>query len=118
MITSESIRARVRHLVIARRLLSELRSLAPKYREDAQSLEALIAMCEDSAPGSAEIDCPLCGATVKQVASATLSLALWQHVNWTCEKRAAPTVGAAPVPVAGEDAGGRTGAENMSNWQP
>ena len=32
------------------------------------------------------IDCPLCGETVKQVASATLSLALWQHVNWTCEK--------------------------------
>ncbi len=32
-----------------------------------------------------QIDCPLCGVTVKQVASATLSLALWQHVNWVCQ---------------------------------
>ncbi len=32
-----------------------------------------------------EVDCPLCGVTVRQVASATLSLALWQHVNWACE---------------------------------
>lgn len=31
------------------------------------------------------IDCPLCGESVKLVASATLSLALWQHVNWTCQ---------------------------------
>lgn len=29
-----------------------------------------------------QIDCPLCGEVVKQVSSATLSLALWQHVNW------------------------------------
>lgn len=28
------------------------------------------------------IDCPVCGKSVKQVASATLSLALWQHFNW------------------------------------
>ena len=35
-----------------------------------------------------EIDCPVCGETVKQVASATLSLALWQHWNWACPKRA------------------------------
>lgn len=33
-----------------------------------------------------ELDCPLCGEAVKQVASATLSLALWQHVNWACRK--------------------------------
>ena len=33
-----------------------------------------------------EIECPLCGATVKLVASATLSLALWQHVNWVCKE--------------------------------
>lgn len=33
-----------------------------------------------------QIDCPLCGETVKQVASATLSLALSQHVRWACEK--------------------------------
>ena len=31
-----------------------------------------------------QIDCPLCGAAVRQVSSATLSLALWQHVNWAC----------------------------------
>jgi hypothetical protein len=34
------------------------------------------------------IDCPACGETVKQVSSATLSLALWQHWNWVCAKRA------------------------------
>lgn len=32
------------------------------------------------------IDCPLCGERVAQVASATLSLALWQHVNWVCSR--------------------------------
>ena len=30
------------------------------------------------------IECPLCGVTVTPVSSATLSLALWQHVNWAC----------------------------------
>jgi len=30
--------------------------------------------------------CPMCGAEVKQVSSATLSVALWQHVNWSCEQ--------------------------------
>ncbi len=35
------------------------------------------------------IACPLCGETVRQVASATLDLALWQHVNWTCQRKAA-----------------------------
>lgn len=33
-----------------------------------------------------QIDCPLCGAIVRNVSSATLSLALWQHVNWSCQK--------------------------------
>jgi hypothetical protein len=33
-----------------------------------------------------EIECPLCGETVKQVASDTLSLALSQHVRWVCER--------------------------------
>ncbi len=36
---------------------------------------------------ASEIDCPACGVTVKQVASATLSLAIWQHWNWVCPKR-------------------------------
>lgn len=36
-------------------------------------------------PAQDEIDCPLCGQRVGQVASATLSLALWQHVNWACQ---------------------------------
>jgi hypothetical protein len=35
------------------------------------------------------IACPACGETVQQVASATLSLALWQHWNWTCKFRQA-----------------------------
>jgi hypothetical protein len=33
------------------------------------------------------IHCPACGLPVAQVASATLSLALWQHWNWACSKR-------------------------------
>lgn len=32
-----------------------------------------------------QIQCPLCGVTVVQVSSATLDLALWQHVNWGCK---------------------------------
>ena len=36
---------------------------------------------------SSETNCPLCGATVKQVASATLDLALWQHLNWVCTQK-------------------------------
>jgi hypothetical protein len=43
---------------------------------------------------SPQIDCPLCGETVQQVASATLSLALWQHCNWTCPKLHGPAGGA------------------------
>lgn len=43
-------------------------------------------MTEDATPPTA-IDCPACGETVKQVASATLSLALWQHWNWICKFR-------------------------------
>jgi hypothetical protein len=38
------------------------------------------------------IDCPLCGQLVRQVSSATLSLALWQHFNW-CHTPAAPPEG-------------------------
>lgn len=40
---------------------------------------------QEPAPDAA-IDCPLCGVTVAMVSSATLSLALWQHVNWNCPK--------------------------------
>jgi hypothetical protein len=36
------------------------------------------------------IACPACGIQVKQIASATLDIALWQHWNWTCPKRGAP----------------------------
>lgn len=35
------------------------------------------------------INCPLCGETVVQVASATLSLALSQHIRWVCKGREA-----------------------------
>lgn len=34
------------------------------------------------------IACPMCGEQVIQKASATLSLALWQHVNWACKREA------------------------------
>lgn len=56
---------------------------AEAFKECAGELAA--ALLERGRP--LEIDCPLCGETVKQVASATLSLALWQHCNWTCPKR-------------------------------
>lgn len=42
----------------------------------------------DTASLSPQIACPVCGEVVKQVASATLDLALWQHYNWVCPKRA------------------------------
>jgi len=49
-------------------------------------VNCLLVRAEPPAEGwrPTEIDCPLCGTTVQQVASATLSLALWQHVNWAC----------------------------------
>jgi hypothetical protein len=31
-----------------------------------------------------EIYCPFCSVAVQQMASSTLSLALWQHVAWAC----------------------------------
>lgn len=43
-----------------------------------------------SDPEPPQIDCPLCGEPIKQVSSATLSLALWQHVHWVCEKHGFP----------------------------
>ena len=37
------------------------------------------------------IDCPLCGEAVRQVSSATLSLALSQHVRWVCRRASTPS---------------------------
>jgi len=37
-----------------------------------------------------DAECPFCGVRVQQVASATMSLALWQHVNWVCRKATLP----------------------------
>lgn len=34
---------------------------------------------------SAEAICPICGEAVKQVASASPELAMWQHWNWVCK---------------------------------
>jgi hypothetical protein len=42
-----------------------------------------------------EITCPACGGIVRQTASATLSLALWQHWNWACES--SPPVADSPT---------------------
>ena len=33
-----------------------------------------------------QIECPACGETVRQVSSATLSLALSQHYRWVCKQ--------------------------------
>ncbi len=54
-----------------------------------------------SAPSSLaplSIGCPLCGKQVNQVASATLSIALWQHTNWACEVVKAHSLKAAAAP--------------------
>lgn len=50
--------------------------------------QAIAALTADRA-AEPTIECPACGASVPQVASATLSLALWQHWNWACPRRAA-----------------------------
>jgi hypothetical protein len=49
-----------------------------------------------------EIDCPYCGVTVKQVSSATLGLALSQHLRWVChiEARRAPALTPRDLEVA------------------
>lgn len=49
-------------------------------------IAAKLDMLIEKANAKPVIDCPLCGVRVEQVASATLSLALWQHVNWVCAK--------------------------------
>jgi hypothetical protein len=47
--------------------------------------------CIQPAQEPPQIECPLCGVVVKQVSSATLDLALWQHVNWThCRSQEPP----------------------------
>jgi hypothetical protein len=53
------------------------------YDRCADELDALLATAQTPAQ-EPEIDCPFCGEGVKQVASATLSIALWQHTNWAC----------------------------------
>lgn len=45
----------IRHLVIARRLLAELRSLAPKYVEDAASVAYLLETAAPSLPTAREV---------------------------------------------------------------
>ena len=42
----------------------------------------------EARPPAPTIACPACGEQVRQVSSATLDLALWQHWNWVCSKRA------------------------------
>jgi hypothetical protein len=50
-----------------------------------------VAIANERAAPAPTIDCPVCGKSVPQVSSATLSLALWQHFNWMHR-------GAAPAP--------------------
>lgn len=78
-----------------RRLLDKWQELASAYVSDVDMHHdaARLRICADEleallpAPQQEEqptIDCPACGASVRQVASATLSLALWQHWEWVC----------------------------------
>jgi hypothetical protein len=60
-----------------------------------QDVEAAAAALSTASPAPA-IDCPLCGVRVEQVASATLSLALSQHVHWVCAKQPASPPGERP----------------------
>lgn len=64
------------------------------FEQCALELDALLSRAAVGEPP--EIDCPLCSTTVKQVSSATLSLALWQHVNWVCPQA---RLGSDPAPV-------------------
>lgn len=57
-------------------------------RETAAKLEAFRLAARAEGAREAQIECPACGEAVKQIASATLSLALWQHWNWVCRDRA------------------------------
>lgn len=67
------------------------------YEKRVQSIASALDAAEQRGLPS-EIECPACGETVKQVSSATLSIALWQHWNWTCPKRAAEQRGEARGP--------------------
>lgn len=51
-------------------------------RDAAQHLVSFVGRVAEPA-----IACPACGVSVRQVSSATLDLALWQHWNWTCSAR-------------------------------
>lgn len=66
-------------------------------RECADELDA--ALSAHGATSRPAITCPLCGVRVEQVASATLDLALWQHVNWACKREGRPLP---PAPPSGE----------------
>jgi len=84
-------------LVATLRKMAEWRSATPTI--SAALLEAADALSRETA-GTPYIDCPLCGVPVQQIASATLSLALWQHVNWCCAKKVMwPTSATAPEAV-------------------
>ena len=52
--------------------------------------DALDAAEQRGAGRGREISCPACGEKVRLVSSDNLSLALWQHWNWVCQKRPSP----------------------------
>ena len=55
------------------------------------------------------IHCPLCGIAVRQISSATLSLALWQHFNWMHSE--------AGTPGGSRGETEQIGAQNVVEWQ-
>lgn len=79
-------------LSMARNFTSPTTSQLKVFAElDAQRarVAALTAALAAAQSEAQHIECPWCGVVVKQVSSATLSLALWQHVNWVCTGRRA-----------------------------
>lgn len=62
------------------------RMQADVFKRCADELAEAVAAVEAAQQDDPSIDCPLCGKPVRQVSSATLSLALWQHVHWACVK--------------------------------
>lgn len=78
----------------AGRELAKSQAVIDKLADRISVLEQALA---DAEARGREIECPWCGEIVTQVASATLSIALWQHVNWKCNGR--PLAHATPSPA-------------------
>lgn len=84
----------------------------------AEAAEAEVVRLRAFVQHSNRIDCPLCCETIVQVASATLSLALWQHVNWKCSRQASLPPSVPQLQEKKEDTNTRVDAMGDSTDNP